>query len=156
MGLTAMAKAKELDPDDATIVFAAHNLHNVRCGSPPRLRNTDNPALYHGYFENRHGEQFVFTLDQATGTGTISGGDLGWDNPKAFTLGLLGEALRSTQDLAAQVKDSGAASKLPVIDAALVLGRLTGLTGKDEVIWLRACLEACAAFAKAPESQPTR
>ena len=30
---------------------------------------------------------------------------------------------------------------------------LTGLTGKDEVIWLRACLEACAAIAKAPESQ---
>jgi hypothetical protein len=24
-----------------------------------------------------------------------------------------------------------------VIDAALALGRLTGLTGKDEVIWLR-------------------
>jgi hypothetical protein len=156
MGPTAMAKPKDQDPGDAGLVFAAHNIHDARCGSPPRLQNTDNPALYHGYFENRHGEQFVFTFDQATGTGTVSGGDLGWSNPKAFTLGLLEEALRGTGDLAAQVKGSDARSKLPVIDAALALGRLTGLTGKDEVIWLRACLEACAAFAKVPESQPTR
>lgn len=151
-----MAKPKDQDPGDAGLVFAARNTHDVRCGSPPRLRNTDNPALYHGYFENRYGEQFVFTFDQATGTGTISGGDLGWDNPKAFTLGLLEEALRRTEDLAAQVQGSDARSKLPVIDAALALGRLTGLTGQDEVIWLRACLEACAGFAKPPESQPIR
>jgi hypothetical protein len=32
---------------------------------------------------------------------------------------------------------------LPVIDAELALGRLTGLTGKDKVVWLRACLAAC-------------
>ena len=30
-----------------------------------------------------------------------------------------------------------------MIDAALALGRLTGLTGKDEIHWLRACLAAC-------------
>jgi len=35
-----------------------------------------------------------------------------------------------------------------VIDAALALGRLTGLTAKDEVLWLRACLEACGALAE--------
>ena len=117
---------------------------------PPRLRNTDNPGLYYGYFENRYGEQFVFTFDRATGTGTVSGGDLGWGDPRAFTRGLLDEALRSTQDLAAQVEGSDARSKLPVIDAALALGRLTGLTGKDEVIWLRACLEACTGLAERP------
>jgi hypothetical protein len=111
--------------------------------APPRLRNTENPGLYYGYFENRYGEQFVFTFDRATLTGTVSGSDLGWGDPKAFTPGLLDKALRSTQDLAAQVKGSDAGSKLPVIDAALALGRVTGLTGKDEVIWLRACLEAC-------------
>ncbi len=42
----------------------------------------------------------------------------------------------------------GARSRLPVIDAALALGRLTGLTGKDEIVWLRACLAACAGFAE--------
>ena len=42
---------------------------------------------------------------------------------------------------------------LPVIDAALVPGRVTGLTGKDEVIWLRACQEACTIFAERPDDQ---
>jgi hypothetical protein len=134
------------------LVFAAHNRHDERCGHPPRLRNTDNPGLYYGYFENRYGEQFVFTFDRATKTGTVSGGYLGWDGPKSFTLGLLEEVLRDTQRVAAQVVGEGRpeTSGLPVIDAALALGRLTGLTGKDEVIWLRACLEAGATFAARP------
>ena len=151
-----MADPEGQNPGDAGLVFAAHNIHNPGCGRPPRVRNTDNPGLYHGYFENRYGEQFVFTFDRATGTGTVSGGDLGWGDPQAFTRGLLDQALRSTQDLAARVKGSDAKSKLPVIDAALALGRLTGLTGKDEVIWLRACLEACLGFAEWPgDRHPT-
>jgi hypothetical protein len=143
-----MAKLKDQDPGDGGLVFTAHNTHHERCGAPPRLRNTDNPELYYGYFENRYGEQFVFTFDRATGAGMVSGGDLGWSEPKTFTLGLLDEALRSTRDLAAQVQGNEARSQLPVIDHALALGRLTGLTGKDEVIWLRACLAACTSFAE--------
>ena len=81
-----MAIPKPHDPGDVGLVFVAHNTHDERCGPPPRLRNTDNPGLYHGYFENRYGEQFVFTFDRATRTGTVSGGDLGWGDPKAFTL----------------------------------------------------------------------
>jgi hypothetical protein len=43
-----------------------------------------------------------------------------------------------------------------VIDHALALGRLTALTGKDEVAWLRACLAACTAFAEPAEgNRPT-
>src|SRR4051794_31084270 len=145
-----MADPERHHPGDAGLVFAAHNNHDERCGRPPRLRNADNPGLYYGYFENRFGEQFVFTFDRVTGTGMVSGGDLGWGDPKAFTLGLLDEALRSTRDLAAQGVGREATSKLPVIDAALGLGRLTGLTGKDEVIWLRACLGACTDFAERP------
>ena len=79
------------DPGDAGLVFAAKNTHDPRCGSPPRLRNTADPGLYYGYFENRYGEQFVFTFDRATGTVTVSGGDLGWDDPKSFTLDFLDE-----------------------------------------------------------------
>jgi hypothetical protein len=30
-----------------------------------------------------------------------------------------------------------------VADTALALGRLAGLTGNDEVIWLSPCLAAC-------------
>ena len=146
------------DLGDAGLVFAAQNNHDPRCGSPPRLRNTSAPGLYYGYFENRYGEQFIFTFDRATGTGTVSGGDLGWDDRKSFTRGLLEEALRETQKLAAQIMEPGRteASSLPAIDAALALGRLTGLTGQDEVIWLRACLAACTSFAERTEDDRPR
>ena len=92
------------------------------------------------------------TSSSATGTGTVWGGDLDWDEPKSFTLDLLDVALRETQRLAAQVAGLGRteASGLPVIDAALALGRFTGLTGKDEVVWLRACLAACTTLAEHP------
>jgi len=77
-----MEKPKDQDPGDARLVFATHNAHHARCGAPPRLRDTNNLSLYYGYFENRYGEQFVFTFDRATLTGTVSGGDLGWSEPK--------------------------------------------------------------------------
>ncbi len=139
-----MAELEGRDPGSAGLVFTAHNNHTPHCGLPPRVRNTDNPGLYYGYFENCHGEQFVFVFDRATKTGSISGGDLDWGQPKTFTLGIVEEALRSTQGLAKQVERRGDAEtpRLPTIDAALALGRLTGLTGKDEIIWLRACLKA--------------
>lgn len=145
-----MAKPTDQNYGDAGLVFAASNTHHERCGPSPRLRHTDSPGLYHGYFENRYGEQLVFTFDRATGTGTVSGGDLGWDDPKAFTLGLLAEALRGTRDLAAQIERADATPQSPVIDTALALGRLTGLTGQDEVVWLRACLAACTGLAERP------
>lgn len=139
-----MAELEGQNPGGAGLVFAAHNNHTPQCDLPPQVRNADNPGLYCGYFENRFGEQFVFVYDQATKTGTVSGGDLDWGNPKTFTLGLLEEALGSTQRLAEQIirQRSAETPRLRTIDAALALGRLTGLTGKDEIIWLRACLKA--------------
>ena len=153
-----MVDPKGPDPGDAGLVFAAQNNHDPSYGRPPRLRNTADPGLYYGYFENRYGEQFVFTFDRATGAGMVAGGDLGWDEPKSFTVGLLDAALRETQKLAAQVEGLGRtdALGLPVIDAALALARLAGLTGQDEVTWLRACLEAGVSFALRPEQhRPT-
>jgi hypothetical protein len=140
-----MATSKRKAPGDAGLVFAAYNNHTEYCGRPPCLRNSDDPRLYYGYFENRFGEQFVFTYDEAAGTGSVWGGDIGWEERKTFTLELLAEALRSTQRLAARIDDPEllAKSGVPIVDAALALGRLTGLTGGDEVIWLRACLKAC-------------
>ena len=146
-----MVDPQSEDPGDADLVFVAHNYHSRSCGRPPRLRTTAEPGLYHGHFENCHGEQFVFTFDRATGSGIVSGGDLGWGEPKSFTLDLVDEALRSTQTLAAQIEGAAAAG-LPIIDAALALGRLTGVTGKDEVIWLRACLAACMPVAGLPQA----
>ena len=111
----------------------------------PRLRKADSPGLDHGYFENRYGEKFIFSFDRATGAGTVAGGDLSWDQPRSFTLDSIEPALRATQALAAQIEESGRtdAPSPPIVAAALALGRLTGLTGKDEEIWLRACLAAC-------------
>ena len=83
-----MTKSSGQDRGDVGLVFAAYNAHTEHCGAP-RLRNTANPDLYHGYFENRYGEQFVFTFDRATKTGTVSGGDLGWGIP-SFTLAAIG------------------------------------------------------------------
>jgi len=37
-------------------------------------------------------------------------------------------------------------SNPPVIDAALALGRLTGLTDKDEITWLQAVLKFCIQY----------
>ncbi len=147
-----MATRKKEAPGDPDLVFAAHNNHTAHCGQPPSLRTRDNPGLYHGYFENFFGEQFVFTYDRAAGTGTVMGGDLDWGNPKTFTRELLAEALRATLGLAAQITEPGLleASGIPIVDAALALGRLTGLTGKDEVIWLRACLKACSLLEDRP------
>jgi hypothetical protein len=130
---------------DVDLVFAAHNNHAPGCGRPARLKNSENRTLYYGYFENCHGEQFVFTFDRATQTGTVSGGDLGWENVKTFTLGLLEVALYETQRLASLITVRAEADTqcLPVIDSAFALGRLTGLTAKDEIAWLRSCLAAC-------------
>src|SRR4051794_13983053 len=125
-----MAKPKHRDAVEETLVFAAYNTHTVHCGPPPRLRNTDEPRLYHGYFENSHGEQFVLTLDRKTGAGTIWGGDIEWSRPKSFTRELLDAALHNTQEIAALIEKAGPdqAARLPIIDAAQALGRLTGLT----------------------------
>src|SRR4051794_18718482 len=102
-----MAKPTDENSGDAGLVFAAYNTHHEPCGPSPRLRNTESPGLYYGYFENRYGEQFVFTFDRATGTGTVSGGDLGWGGLRAFTLGQLEAADRDTQRGAAPIGEQG-------------------------------------------------
>jgi hypothetical protein len=51
------------------------NFHVADCGPPPCLDATDK---YIGYFENPHGEQWVFIGDSETGNAVIRGGDVGW------------------------------------------------------------------------------
>ena len=47
------------------------------CGIPPAV-STEAADLYIGYFENRSGEQWIFTCDRATGEASLRGGDAGW------------------------------------------------------------------------------
>jgi hypothetical protein len=105
----------------------------VRYGRPPRLRNTDNVGQYYGYFENRYGEQFVYTPDRTTGAATVSGGGFGGGDREPTTFGLLDEALRNTRDLAAQFKGRDAKSQLPVIEAAQALGRHKTLAPEQDI-----------------------
>ena len=44
----------------------------------PARRSTEAADLYIGYFENRSGEQWIFTCDRATREANLRGGDAGW------------------------------------------------------------------------------
>ena len=58
-------------------MLTIHNRHAAACGIPPAV-STEAADLYIGYFENRHGEQWIFTCDRATGEARLRGGDAGW------------------------------------------------------------------------------
>ena len=55
------------------------NYHCADCGDAPKVQGGDE-HVYIGYFENPHGEQWVFTYDRRTKTGVLRGGDMGWEN----------------------------------------------------------------------------
>jgi len=59
------------------------NVHATDCGPPPSLDATDK---YVGYFENPHGEQWVFLGDPKTGKAVIRGGDVGWETKYELSL----------------------------------------------------------------------
>jgi len=62
------------------------NHHSLACGDPPII-DSDDPNLYIGYFENSHGEQWVFTYDRKTGKAELLGGDAGWNTRNEVTGG---------------------------------------------------------------------
>ena len=78
-------------------VVTIRNAHVPACGLPPRVENGEN--RYIGYFENVHGEQWVFTFDRLTGRGTLCGGDIGWENPVEVIEG-------QTEDLILSIAES--------------------------------------------------
>ena len=61
------------------IVFEASNNHSPNCGTPPAIRNVDHPDVYYGYFENEHGEQWLFSYDRRSRKGILRGGDVYWE-----------------------------------------------------------------------------
>jgi hypothetical protein len=58
-------------------MLTIHNRHPAACGIPPAF-STEAADLYIGYFENRHGEQWIFTCDRATRDASLRGGDTDW------------------------------------------------------------------------------
>ncbi len=61
-----------------TPLFAVSNHHTPQSGTPCLVTGDDERA-YHGYFENRHGEQAVFVFDHETGKARVALGDAGWE-----------------------------------------------------------------------------
>lgn len=54
------------------------NQHGKNCREPPTFPTTD-PDVYLGYYENEHGEQWVFTYNRKTQKARLTGGDVGWE-----------------------------------------------------------------------------
>lgn len=59
--------------------FIMSNAHVSSCGVPPVISNNESNN-YFGYYENEHGEQWVFIFNRTDGIAKLRGGDLGWDN----------------------------------------------------------------------------
>ena len=55
------------------------NRHSGSCNDPPIVAS-DEEHSYISYFENRHGEQWIFTVDRKTRAATLRGGDAGWNS----------------------------------------------------------------------------
>jgi hypothetical protein len=58
-------------------MLTIHNRHPAACGIPPAF-STESADLYIGYFENRYGEQWIFTFNRTTREASLRGGDAGW------------------------------------------------------------------------------
>jgi hypothetical protein len=58
-------------------ILTIYNRHTEACGPPPAVSN-ESPDVYVGYFENRYGDQWIFTYDRRTRTARLRGGDAHW------------------------------------------------------------------------------
>jgi len=56
------------------------NHHSPACGDPPIIKE-EGRDTYVGYFENQHGEQWIFTCNRTSGEAVLRGGDSGWNEP---------------------------------------------------------------------------
>ncbi len=62
---------------DTPPILTIYNQHTAHCGTPPAVTKAS-PAVYVGYFENRFGEQWIFTFDRTTRVAQLRGGDVDW------------------------------------------------------------------------------
>jgi hypothetical protein len=70
--------------------------HVPEYGDPPIVRDDKN--LYIGYFENPHGEQWIFTFDRATRNAELRGGDVGWNEIYRVNGGQVADLILSAEE----------------------------------------------------------
>ena len=68
------------------------NHHAPACGDPP-IVDGGAENCYVGYFENPHGEQWIFTMNRQTGKATLRGGDVGWNTKFEVTNGAVADLI---------------------------------------------------------------
>lgn len=61
------------------------NAHDENCGIPPTFESGHG---YLSYFENEHGEQWVFTMDWESEVFLLCGGEIGWEDRRIGEEGL--------------------------------------------------------------------
>src|SRR5512147_1683467 len=89
-------------------LITIYNRHSRDCGEPPQITNDDR-SRYVGYFQNEHGDQWIFVDDPATGSATLRCGDAKWST--VYTI-------HGPQDLPHSITDSERTWILACWDAA--------------------------------------
>jgi hypothetical protein len=80
-------------------LLTIRNHHSASCGDPPIVAS-DNSSTYIGYFENQFGEQWVFTIDRASGDAVLRGGDTGWNTAHEVVNGEVADLILSVEEKA--------------------------------------------------------
>jgi hypothetical protein len=70
-------------------LLTIRNHHSPSCGDPP-IVGDEAGDCYVGYFENRYGEQWIFTFDRDTKAAVLRGGDAGWNSGFSVIDGVAG------------------------------------------------------------------
>ena len=73
-------------------LLTIRNNHAASCGDPPIVSAGDS-STYIGYFQNRFGEQWIFTYDRKTDVALLRGGDIGWNTAHAVINGTAGDLI---------------------------------------------------------------
>lgn len=78
-------------------LLTIRNHHSAFCGDPPIITAEDS-ATYVGYFENRFGEQWLFTYNRKSGEAVLRGGDIGWNTAHMVVDGNVGDLLLNADE----------------------------------------------------------
>lgn len=136
----------------ANFIFAVRNHHLAGSGNPPAIIDEPGSSVFRSYFENEHGEQWIFVHDFKSGASTIRSGDCGWQRP--LTIRSAAEVVELFEAKRRDLLEANAEpASIPLIDRVIHTWRAmepgTPVLCSDqgpvtlnaaEQLWLRACL----------------